>query len=94
MYAFPQKENKGTGVSGLKNSRDFTKTKRKAQRGQRNMRVYFSSRGGPGAGEEKYQLKTEEKRNLHVTWLSKDRGVPKASRGRELHVPASWFVQT
>lgn len=42
--AFPEKENKGIRVSGRKNLRDFTKTKRKTPRGQRNVRVYFSSK--------------------------------------------------
>lgn len=63
MYAFPQKENKGTGVSGLKNSRDFIKTKRKAQRGQRNMRVYFSSREVPvGTWSWRRKISAEDRR--------------------------------
>lgn len=44
---FPQEGNKGIGVPGLKNLRDFSKTKRKTQKGQRNVRVYFSSGGVP-----------------------------------------------
>jgi len=79
--AFPQKENKGIGVSGLKNARDFTKAKRKTQRGQRNVRVYFSSGDvpvGTRSWRRKMSLKTEEQ-NLHIAWRSEDPGLPKAS---------------
>lgn len=38
------KENEGIGISRLKILREFTKIKRKTQ-GQRNVRMYFSSRG-------------------------------------------------
>lgn len=61
--AFHQRENKGIGVSRLKKSRHFTKTKRKTQRGQRNVRVYFRSRGVPvGTRSWRRKMSTEDRR--------------------------------
>lgn len=68
--AFPQK-NEGIGTSGLKKTGDFTETKRKTQRGQRNGRLYLSSRGIlVGTRSWRRKMSAEDRRKKYSRYMA------------------------